>query len=53
NKGLNKKNIQLADNEFEALEIVLDYIKPGDAFLFIAHESTEEIIEKLKSVVEK
>lgn len=52
-KGMDAKNLQLADNEFAALDIALDFVKAGDVFLFVAHESTSEIIEKLKSVEEQ
>jgi cyanophycin synthetase len=52
-KGIDKKNIQLVDNEFDGLDVVLDFVKPGDAFLFIAHESTAEIVEKLKALSDK
>jgi cyanophycin synthetase len=47
-KGMDAQNIQIAQNEFEALDIALDFVKAGDVFLFLAHESTAKIIEKLK-----
>src|SRR6185437_5271625 len=49
-KGMDAKNIQLVENEFDALDVVLNFVSPGDAFLFITHESTAEIIEKLKAL---
>lgn len=52
-KGMDGKHIQQVDNEFDALDVVLSFVKDGDAFLFITHESTAEIIEKLKTVEEK
>lgn len=52
-KGIKPKDICLADNEFAALDIVLDFVKSGDVFLFVAHESTAEVIAKLKAVEDK
>ncbi|HLX55007.1 MAG TPA: Mur ligase family protein, partial [Aquella sp.] len=51
-KGMDAKNIKLVDNEFDGLGVVLNFVKPGDAFLFITHESTAEIIDKLKAIEE-
>ncbi len=51
-KGMDKKNIQLVDNEFDGLDVAINFVKPGDAFLFIAHESTAEIVDKLKALTQ-
>jgi UDP-N-acetylmuramyl tripeptide synthase len=52
-KGMDKNNIRLVDNEFDGLDVAINFVKPGDAFLFIAHESTAEIVEKLKALAEQ
>lgn len=52
-RGLNKDQIKTVADEFDALDVVLDYIKPGDAFVFCAHISTSEIIKKLNALEQK
>lgn len=52
-RGMKQDQIKTVDSEFEALDVVLDYLKPGDVFVFCTHVSTGEIVKKLKTLEQK